>query len=317
MRNIWDEFVSISNNGTIFHKQSFLAYHIERKFTNHSLLFYNVNKLICVFPAIESMLCKEKILHSHPGASFGGLVVRDGVTFSMCNRILDALESYCKKQKIKSIIMINAPLIYYKKRDESLNYLLSWKNYDIEERYISHYVSLSSIKNLKQLLNKRKQRYLKDILIKKEFNIVPSNNFNAFYDLLVSAKKEFKIKPTHSLDELKKLQQLFPGSIKLLVSKKNNIVAGGVVLFVANKKTCLVFYNVVKQQYKKSNLALLQLYNIMTIAKQQKYQTLDFGVSHSPSSSNPYNPKFSLINFKEQLGARGVMRIVYKKNLNE
>ena len=30
MKNIWDDFVDNSNNGTIFHKQSFLSYHLNR-----------------------------------------------------------------------------------------------------------------------------------------------------------------------------------------------------------------------------------------------------------------------------------------------
>ena len=41
---------------------------------------------------------------------------------------------------------------------------------------------------------------------------------------------------------------------------------------------------------------------------------VDLGVSHNPESNNPLSPKFSLIQFKEQFGARGVLRIVYQKD---
>ena len=34
----WDDFVKRSNNGTLFHLRSFLSYHIDRKFTDHSLI---------------------------------------------------------------------------------------------------------------------------------------------------------------------------------------------------------------------------------------------------------------------------------------
>ena len=35
----WDDFVNQSNNGTIFHLRSFLSYHIQRSFLDHSLIF--------------------------------------------------------------------------------------------------------------------------------------------------------------------------------------------------------------------------------------------------------------------------------------
>ena len=44
-------------------------------------------------------------------------------------------------------------------------------------------------------------------------------------------------------------------------------------------------------------------------------QFIDFGVSHIPKSNNPLEPKFSLIQFKEQFGAAGVQRTAYYKEL--
>ena len=314
MQNIWDEFISTSNNGTVFQKQSFLAYHIERKFTNHSLLFYKKKKLICVFPAAIIIKNKQKILFSHPGASFGGLIFQVGISFSLCNAVISSFENYCKKLAIDSLIMINTPLVYYKQKNDSLNYLLLWKKYSITEYYISHYIDLYSTKNLKQLLNKRKQRYLKNLLIKKTFNIKRSHNFSTFYRLLVQSKKTFQTTPTHSLAELKKLQLLFPNGIQLFLTKKDKNIVGGTVLFLANKRSSLVFYNVVRTNLKNSQLAMLQLYNAMLVSKINKCKIIDLGISHTPENINPHNPKFSLIDFKEQLGAKGVIRLVYKKD---
>ena len=66
----WDDFVDTSINGTIFQKQKFLQYHINRKFINHSLMFYKKKMLIAVFAASSV----GETLFSHPGASFGGIV---------------------------------------------------------------------------------------------------------------------------------------------------------------------------------------------------------------------------------------------------
>ena len=62
MLNIWDDFISKSNNGTIFNKQTFLSYHISRKFKDYSLLFYLKNKLLCVLPAAHIKKNNQEIL---------------------------------------------------------------------------------------------------------------------------------------------------------------------------------------------------------------------------------------------------------------
>jgi hypothetical protein len=64
-----------------------------------------------------------------------------------------------------------------------------------------------------------------------------------------------------------------------------------------------------------SQLSVLQLYKCMEICKNRGSDIIDFGVSHTPEQTNPLDPKFSLIQFKEQFGAKGVMRIAYQKEL--
>ena len=81
------------------------------------------------------------------------------------------------------------------------------------------------------------------------------------------------------------------------------------------KKTSLIFYNVVLNKSKYKQVAMLQLYHSMKLAKQHGQHFVDFGVSHIPEGKNPLAPKFSLIQFKEQLGAVGVQRTAYYKEL--
>ena len=54
----------------------------------------------------------------------------------------------------------------------------------------------------------------------------------------------------------------------------------------------------------------------MEISKKNNCKFIDFGVSHTPEQKNPLAPKLSLIKFKEQFGARGVIRLVHKKGFN-
>ena len=312
MLNIWDDFIYHSNNGTIFHTRKFLGYHIERCFTDFSLMFYFRNKLVCVLPAAVT----QKDLFSHPGASFGGLIIKEKTSFQVSQKIIKSLIDYCK-QKFNSIIIINTPSIYNNVFDESLNYLLLLNNFKYHENYISHFVKINKCSNVSSLLNKRKKRYVEGLIKNKQFLISPSSNLEEFYKILLESKLSFGIKPTHSLAELKKLINVFPQHIKLFLSKDGDIVVGGVLVVYTSPKTCLVFYNAIKNKYKKSQLAALQLYFCMQQAQRDNISIVDFGVSHEPQKKNPLSPKASLIQFKEQFGAHGVSRNIYKRLLSD
>ena len=76
--NSWDNFVHSSSNGTIFHLRSFLSYHIDRKFDDHSLIIKKNETIIAVFPAALITNNNKKIQR-------GKLIHMDG--FPLCNGI--------------------------------------------------------------------------------------------------------------------------------------------------------------------------------------------------------------------------------------
>ena len=82
MSSQWDDFVQSSKNGTVFHTRKFLSYHINRKFNDHSLCFKKKNNLVAIFPAAIIKENNHKILFSHPGTSFGGLVIHKNLSMN-------------------------------------------------------------------------------------------------------------------------------------------------------------------------------------------------------------------------------------------
>ena len=81
-RNLWDNFVPIGNNGTLFHLRSFLNYHPPGRFLDHSLLVEKKGKLFSVFPAAEKKIGDCNCLVSHPGSSIGSFIVPDNLSIA-------------------------------------------------------------------------------------------------------------------------------------------------------------------------------------------------------------------------------------------
>ena len=155
----WDLFVQKSFNGTLFQTQKFLSYHQEKKINDCSLMFYKNQQIVAVLPAAETKQNQIKTLYSHPGASYGGLIIDSSLSFETIDEIINQLIQYAKKQNFKKIILINSPSIYCKNKNETLHYLLLWNKFNINEIYISHATKLN--KPIIGLLQIRKKRYVR------------------------------------------------------------------------------------------------------------------------------------------------------------
>ena len=315
----WDKFVNISNNGTIFQSRKFLNYHIQREFNDYSLIIYNNKDIVAVMPGVCITKNKQKTYYSHPGTSYAGLVIKLNLNFILINEIIKSLDAYLLKNKFHQIFLINSPNVYWQYEEQSLDYLLQWNKYQIKELYISHVSNIAHCKTVEKLLSKRKRRYIVNDSRLNNFTFRKIKNHSELielYALLEKTKKKFDATPTHSIKELSKLWGLFPDNIVIYISKFKGKIVGGFVIFHTTKKTSLIFYNIIDDTMTESQLSALQLYNCMKICKKRGSDVVDFGVSHAPEQDNPLDPKFSLIQFKEQFGARGVMRIAYQKELH-
>ena len=299
-REIWDNYVKTSNNGTIFHQRKFLSYHNDRDFDDSSLIFYENNKILALF----SGAVIDKKLISHPGASFGGFVYNE-MTFQSSRKLIELLINYCQKDGLNEITIIPAPFIYYHTYNEAMEYCLFHMGFEIKEYYISSFVDLK-IDLLSQIHN-RKKRYIRKI--EKDVIVCESDDLDTFYPILIENKLKHKTKPTHSLKELKKLVKLFPKKIKLLLSFYENKVIGGSLIFVTNSNSCILFYNMIDYNYKDLQVASLQIYESLKWALKNNLRYFDIGVSQL-YEKNKIIPHESLIHFKEQFGSKAMIRKV-------
>ena len=308
----WDNFIQSSLNGTIFHLRKFLSYHINRKFIDHSLLFIKNNFIISIFPAVEIMENSEKVLYSHPGASYGGFVYND-ISYADAEEIINLIDIYCINNNFKKIFFVSTPIIYNSKTNDTLNYLLHRHSFEIAECYISSVIEINKNDNPINYLNKRKKRYIQNYFSDENLTIKQINDFDNYYPILLSNKQKHNILPTHSLEELKRLNNLFPQKLHLLLLYHNQKIIGGALNIIANEFCGILFYNMIDYEYKKLQPATIQIFESIKWAQKEGLKFLDLGVSQKPKSKNPMEPHKDLITFKEQFGSMGILRIAFKK----
>ncbi len=312
----WDDFVKNSNNGTLFHLRNFLTYHIDRVFEDHSILCKKGEKIVAVFPGSIIEEDGKKVLFSHPGASYGGFAINDP-SFALASDILEQFKCYCQEENIHEVVMIPPPWIYHTQQNESFEYVMLWNKYQVDEIYISSVIPLmkseDDLVNHVCRLKHRSKTYFEKIIQEHAITTEWNHKFDEFYPILLKNKMKFQSKPTHSIEELEKLNQLLPNRLHLLMMYSNGKPIGGTLNFVANDNVAIIFYNMIDYDHLGAQPATLQIIETIKWAKQNGFSYLDFGVSQNPKAEDPLTPSPSLIRFKEEFGSLGMIRKVFRK----
>ena len=300
----WDNFVSSANNGTLFHTRRFLNYHHEGRFNDHSLEFYKKGKLVGVFPAALIESGDQRQLVSHPGASVGSFVVPEDLAFADALEMVEQLVDYSKRENLDGIKLTQPPTIYSKRLSHYIDFALQKNGFLYAKREISSILFLE--KSIDENLSKFKSTHRTAVRKAEKSGVVvkETDDFASFYEIL---KKNLSIrhdvKPTHSLDELLHLKELFPDKINLFGAYIEGEIVAGVVNFIATENVVLAFYISHNEDFQEVRPINLLFYKIFEWAIQKKNSVFDFGIFTVNEE-----PNLGLARFKENFGASGQYR---------
>lgn len=294
----WDSFVTKAKNTHFIFYRDYMEYHSDR-FVDFSLMIYDGNKLISLFPAN----IKEKIIYSHGGLTFGGFITDNSMNTPLMLKVFDEFVNFCKKDGIKEINYKCIPYTYHLIPAEEDRYALFINNAFLYRRDVSSTVFLNKpfkyYKGRKWSINKGKNNSI---------NIIESEDYELFWRVLEkNLADKYKNKPVHNVDEIIKLHSLFKENIKLFVAEYNKKIEAGVVLYI-NKE-------IVHCQYMSSTEKGKELCAIDFLIDQliHNYKNdklyFDFGISNEQEGRYLNE---GLIQFKEGFGARSVCHDFYK-----
>src|SRR5438132_9103227 len=104
-KNIWDDFVKSSRNGTFLFQRDYMDYHSDR-FEDHSLIVYDTkNRVIALLPANKT----KNILTSHGGLTYGSFITSDKITTPLMVDVFNASIAYLKKGGFEKLVYKTIP----------------------------------------------------------------------------------------------------------------------------------------------------------------------------------------------------------------
>ena len=309
--DLWEKIVKSANNGTLFHTRKFLSYHLPGRFVDHSLIIYKKDKPYVLFPAAEREIEGKRFLVSHPGASYGSFIVPEDMSFADSHEIVELLIKYAKEQKFDRIRLTPPPTIYNSRLSNYIDFSLLQHGFKYLKREISSILFLED--TIEQNLNKFKTSHKQAVrkAIKEGIEVRESDKLDEFYDILQNNLKiRHNVTPTHTLDELLKLKELFPDKIKLFGAFLKNKMVAGVVNFSCTDDVVLAFYISHDENYQETRALNLLFYSIFNWAIKNKFKVFDFGIFTVNEE-----PNFGLARFKENFGASGMFRDTFELTL--
>jgi hypothetical protein len=303
-RDAWDNFVLKSNNGTMFHMQRFLEYHPPGKFAFQHLMYMNKGNIIGVLPGA---LVEDAVFESPIGASYGSIVTPD-ITFSDAMEMVSELIRYGKAAGYKMIRLTPPPLIYETFPNQDLEFALLWQGFKYELHYISSAIQLDPNRDLIPRFQATVRRNVRKTLKNPDIRVEINRRYDEFYPILVENKSRHGVKPTHSLHDLKRLEELLPENLKLFMVYYQDRPIGGSLMFFCNANVALCFYNMLLYEYAEFKPIHRVMYEVVKYATEHGYKYVDIGVSQDTSAENPMTPSMGLIQFKEKFDAKTTMR---------
>ena len=303
-KDTWDAFNLESKKYLFMFNRNYMDYHKDR-FKDHSLMFYNDDKLVAILPMSE----KDDMLISHGGLTYGGVISGNDMKQHIMDDVFSVLISYASKAEFKTIIYKSIPYIYDAQVADE----------DIYALFVNHAtldaVEAATVINLNDPLKMESQRKRHILRAEREGVVVEeftsNKDFNKFIDMenevLMTRHNTHAV---HTGDELALLHSYFPDNIHLFgAMKEGQMIAGSVVY---------EYDNVVHTQYLAAGEiarevgALDLVVNFIIEKYKTSKQWLDFGIS-TEDGGRYLNQ--GLVAQKEGFGGRTVAYEIWKLTL--
>lgn len=314
----WDDFVmEQSANGTFLQTRRFLNYHASDRFVDASVFIYDKGRIVAVCPACTIFENEKKIFFSHKGATFGGLILNSQYYHAEKTiRAIRTLEAYLKHEGYEKCVMKITPDLFSKGDAALLQYCFFNQGYEsytelntfIDLKKLSENVITGFDRNKKRNIEKCKKYDLNFRELKNDKEI------EDFYHLLEKNLEKYKIKPIHSVDEIKEFRnkRLINETKFYGVFRNSEQIAGG-MMFVF-KQTNVIHAQNLSADYTFTEYSPITYlyYKIIERAKMDGYSKLSWGIS---TENHGKDLNLALIRNKESYGSEYMVNFTFYKNI--
>lgn len=297
--SLWNTFISVAKNATFLFHRNFMEYHSDR-FEDYSLIVLDGEKVVAVLPANR---VGNKV-YSHQGLTYGGLVLNQKAKLSAVISIFKSVLQFLNENSIEKLIVKTMPNFYLDYFSDELEYCLFIVQAKLSRRDALSVIDLTKPYFISKTRRESIRRGEKNGLIIKE-----DLNFDLFWNeiLIPNLNIKHQVKPVHTVEEIKDLQQKFPNTIRHFNVYHNEKIVAGTTVFCTNK---VAHPQYISGNTDKNELGSLDyLYHHLITEVYNDKNFFDFGISNEAQGTKINQ---GLLFWKESFGAKTVVQNFYE-----
>lgn len=223
--DIWNRFNQESKNSLFMFDRKYMDYHSDR-FKDHSLLFYDEDKLIAILPLSEH----GEELKSHGGLTYGGFITDSKMKQHTMMDCFKTFISYAKENGFSKVTYKCIPHIYHNQPAEEDRFALFANGAQLVTVDVSTYVNLSSPLKMPKGRKAQISRAKREGVVIEELSSL--EDFEVFIDLENAVLNErHEVSAVHTGAELKLLKDRLPENIHLFAAMKDGKMIAGTVVY--------------------------------------------------------------------------------------
>lgn len=313
----WDSFVERSVEGTFMHSRTFLSYHPPERFDDCSLIVIDDrDHWRAVFPAAAIVSGNTRILQSHPGATYGGIMMPEDTVTVQIDSIISSIADAARSEGFDQIRMRTPERIFRRRNFDELDTACFRAGFRIEGRELSCALRLnSSTRN--ELLERWRplgRRHLRSAE-KSGVTVRITDDFTEFWRILErTLDARHSAHPAHTLAEIQRLRDLLPGRVLLVGGYLNERLISGTVLFLFNSTAAHTFYIAQDYDFAEYNSLPSVMLAAAEFCRDKGFAWMNFGISSEPGTLG-HELNHGLYGFKRSCGGEGVTRDLWSLSL--
>ncbi|MEI7036677.1 GNAT family N-acetyltransferase [Fulvimonas yonginensis] len=296
----WDALVARSRTGNLLHRRGYMDYHADR-FVDCSLMIARHGEAVAAFPASR----EGDTVISHGGLTYAGLLSTPALRAEATLEAFERIGEHYRAAGVRCVRYKAVPWIFHAYPAEEDLYALHRLGARLVRRDLSSAIALQEPYRFAPA-RRRDLRHARNAGVR----IGTGGDLAAFHALLVEVLRRHGAAPTHSLAELRLLQERFPRQIVLHTAHAAGTLLAGALVYD--------FGNAVHTQYLAASeegrhtdaLSLLLGELIERVYADRRY--FSFGIS-TEQEGRVLNG--GLVTQKERFGARAVVHDFYEWTL--
>lgn len=315
----WDEFVQKhAINGTFLHTRRFLNYHPPERFRDMSYIVRdNKAAIIAVCPACLHNGVKEKVLYSHMGSTYGGIILSEKwYKAEKVIEILRRLEDKWIEEGVQRIILKQPPSLLSTVSQDLLEYCFYYLGYDVHME-LNMYVDFEEYKediisSLAQGKRTNVHNCEKAGCICRKIN--RKSEIEQFHKLLTITLEKHDKKPIHTVEELYEfVTDRLSKECELYGVYKDDIMVAGSMMFLFEQiGVAHAQYLCADPTYNKLSPMTYTYYAMLCEMKKRGFNKVTWGIV-TEDMGKYLNT--GLAASKEAFGSKHAVNITYEKQL--